>query len=452
MELDMTKGAPLKLIIKFMIPLVIGNVFQQFYSMTDTILVGNFIGVNALAAVGATGTIMFLILGFIQGLTTGFTVLTSQRYGAGDQEAMRKSVGNGIVLSGIVIVIFTIVSVMGMDWLLQLMNTPEDIYDDARTYIIIICYGIVASVLYNMSASVLRAIGNSKVPLYFLIMSAVLNIGLDVLFIKVFSMGVAGAGWATVLAQGISGLSCIIYIWKKVPVLALKREDFQVSSKIIRIQLRIGIPMALQFSITAVGTIMVQSVLNMLGSTAVAAYTAASKIEQLVTQPFFAAGFTMATYGGQNKGVNQIKRIRQGVNLTFLITSIYAVIAAIFVITAMPILLQLFIREDYELILPYATTYITLSSVFYVPLVAIFVYRNVLQGCGFAMVPMLGGVVELVCRMVVAIIAARLMSFAGVCLANGVTWLVTAVYLIISYFILMRREQDVGDVGIGEVG
>ncbi len=442
MELDMTKGNPLKLILQFMGPLIIGNVFQQFYSMADTIIVGNFVGVKALAAVGSTGTIMFLILGFIQGLTAGFTVLTSQRFGAADYEAMKKSVGNSIVLSIFTVVIVTIISVVFMDDLLHLMNTPADIYTDARTYILIICYGIFAIVLYNMSAGILRALGNSKAPLYFLIISAVLNIVLDIVFIKFFELGVSGAAWATVISQGVSGVLCVAFMIKKVPLLHLKLEHFRLRKRVVKIQLRIGIPMALQFSITAVGTIVVQSVLNMLGSMAVAAYTAASKLEQLVSQPFFAMGLTMATYSAQNKGMNFIKRIKKGVNLSVLITLAYAIIAGLFIVGMLPFLLPLFVKENYDVILPYARIYLIISGSCFFPLGLIFIYRNAMQGCGHSMMPMLGGVVELGSRLVIAIVAASLMSFTGVCFANGFTWVITALFLWISYMIIMRREKE----------
>lgn len=442
MELDMTKGSPLKLILSFIGPLIIGNICQQFYSMADTIIVGNLVGVSALAAVGATGSIMFFVLGTIQGITAGFTVLTSQRFGAGDYDAMRKSVGNSIVLAAITIVVGTLFSVLCMDWLLELMNTPDDIFEEAKMYITIICYGIFAIVLYNMSAGILRAIGNSKIPLYFLIVSAILNIGLDIVFIYFFEWGVAGAAWATVLSQGVSGVLCVLYMVYKVPILKLSKEHFRLSQEVVGIQLRIGIPMSLQFSITAVGTIIVQSVLNMLGSTAVAAYTAAARVEQVVVQPFFAIGITMATFSAQNKGKNLITRIRNGVRISVLLTLGYAIVAGVLVNLTIPYALNLFISEDYDIILPYASTYLLWTSIFYFPLGLIFVYRNALQGCGYAMMPMMGGVVELICRAIISVIVANMMSYVGVCLASGVTWGVTGVFLWICYVVIMRSEKD----------
>ena len=444
MELDMTKGNPFQLISKFIVPLIIGNIFQQFYNLIDTVIVGRFVGVQALAAVGATGTIMFLILGFMQGLTTGFTVLTAQRFGASDYAGMKKTVGNAAVLSIIITIIATVVSVFGMDDLLRLMNTPEDIFQMSKEYIVIICLGMACNILYNLLSSILRAVGNSKVPLYFLIVSAVLNIFLDITLIVNFHMGVAGAAWATVISQGISGVLCLLYIMKKVPLLHTTKEDWKLDTYCIRNQLAIGIPMALQFSITAIGTILVQSALNMLGSIAVAAYTAAGKLEQLVTQPFVALGMTMATYSAQNRGVGDINRIRKGVRIANVMNVIYALVIAVVIILAMPYAVGLFVTGDPGEILNLANTYIRIVSTCFIPLGLIFLYRNVLQGSGLSFLPMMGGVVELVSRSVLAFVAADLKSYVGVCMANAAAWLSAGVFLWIAYLFVMKSWKKKG--------
>lgn len=441
MELDMTKGNPTKLIIKFVIPLIIGNVFQQFYSMVDTIIVGRFVGVQALAAVGATGTISFLIIGFMQGLTTGFTVLTAQRFGANDMEGMKKSVANAAMLSAVATVIMTAVSVKGMDWLLRMMNTPEDIFALSRTYILIICAGMGCNILYNILASILRAVGNSKVPLIFLGVSAALNIVLDLLLILVIPMGVAGAAWATIISQGISGILCLLYLMKKVPLLTLTREHWKWDLQCVKHQTSVGIPMALQFSITAVGTILVQTALNLLGSTVVAAYTAACKVEQLVTQPFAAMGMTMATYSAQNRGVNDVGRIKKGVKTANILSAGYAVVIYGVVYLILPYVIRLFISGDISEVLGYARTYIVICGAFFIPLGMIFIYRNVMQGCGFAMLPMMGGVVELVSRSAAAFIAASMLSYVGVCFANASAWCTAGVFLLVVYTFTIRRME-----------
>lgn len=439
MELDMTKGKPSSLIARFIIPIIIGNIFQQLYNMADTIIVGRFVGVDALAAVGATGSIMFLILGFTQGLTTGFTVMTAQRFGAGDREGMKKSIGSAIILSVIVTIVMTAFSTMGMNTLLTWMNTPEDIYAMAREYIIIICAGICCNVLYNLLASILRSIGNSVIPLVLLVISSVINIVLDYVLIVYGHMGVSGAAYATIIAQGISGILCLLYIVKCVPTLHVELHHLKLEAQCVKNQLSVGIPMALQFSITAVGTILVQSALNLLGSTVVASYSVSCKVEQLVTQPFAAMGVTMATYCAQNRGVNDLGRIKKGVKSANIMSAIYAVVIYGVIYMVLPYIIPLFINENIQMVYGYARTYIIICGFFFIPLGMIFIFRNALQGCGFGFMPMMGGVVELVSRSVAAFAAAKLLSYEGVCFANASAWLTAGVFLWIAYRVLMKR-------------
>lgn len=439
MELDMTKGSPSRLIVKFIIPIIIGNIFQQLYSMVDTIIVGQYLGVDALAAVGATGTINFLILGFVLGMTSGFTVPVAQRFGAGDYKGMRNSIANAARLCVIVTIVMTVVSVAGMKPLLKLMNTPDNIFDMSFTYIIVICVGMFCTVLYNLLSGILRAIGNSKVPLFFLIVSAALNIVLDIVLIRVIPMGVAGAALATVISQGISGVLCLFYIMKKVPLVHPEKENWRADSDCMILQLRIGLPMALQFSITAIGTIIVQTVLNTFGSTVIASYTAANKVESLVTQPFNAMGMTMATYGAQNMGTNDLDRIRKGVRSANVMSAVYSVVIYGVAVVLMPYIVPLFVSENVSAVLGYAAIYMKISGAFYIPLGMIFIFRNILQGCGFSFVPMMGGVVELVSRLVTALIAAYFQSFEGICIANISAWFTTGIYLLIGYILIMHR-------------
>ena len=333
MQTDMTVGKPMKMILDFTIPVFIGNVFQQFYNMADAIIVGKFVGTKGLAAVGSTGTIMFLIIGFLMGLTAGFTVLTSQKFGAGKMDEMRQSVGNAALLSIIISVIMTAVSMVGMHSLLTLMHTPEDIFQDAYTYIMIISAGIIATIFYNLFSSYLRAVGNSKIPLVFLVFSAALNVILDLVLIINFKMGVAGAALATIISQGVSAILCLVYIYIRMPSLAPNRRHWRLHGQESRNQLAMGIPMALQFAITASGTMVMQSAINLFGSVAVASFTAASKVQNLVTQGMMAMGQTMATYSGQNFGKGDIKRIRQGVKAALEASVVYALAAAVLVLS-----------------------------------------------------------------------------------------------------------------------
>ena len=438
MQNDMTVGNPMKIILSFTLPIFIGNVFQQFYNMADAVIVGKFVGNKALAAVGSTGTILFLIYGFVVGMTAGFTVLTAQKFGAGDMKSMRKTVVGAGVLSFIVGALLTVLFMVFMKPLLTLMNTPSDIFADAYAYIMIVSGGILAQMLYNLLSSILRALGNSKLPLYFLIISALLNIVLDLVFIMGFHMGAKGAAVATVIAQGTSGVLCLFYIIAKVPVLHLKREDFYVESDIYKNQLRIGIPMALQYSITAIGTMMVQSSLNILGSTLVAAYTAAGKIEQVVTQAYVAMGTTMATYGAQNMGAGSVKRIREGFRACTIIGAVYSVAAAAFIMTVGKYMTYLFVSEDVNVIMSSVEVYLKCIGVFFIPLAIVNIYRNGIQGLGYGLLPMLAGVAELIGRGVVAVIAGEMRSYTGVCLAGPAAWSLAAALLIVMYFFIMN--------------
>ncbi|MCR5279115.1 MAG: MATE family efflux transporter [Lachnospiraceae bacterium] len=437
-QLDMTKGKPFGLIVKFIIPVVLGNIFQQLYNMVDTIIVGRFVGLDALAAVGATGTISFLILGFALGLTSGFTVITAQRFGAGDEKGLKLSVTNAIILSFAAAVVLTLISFIGMKPLLTIMHTPEDIYQMSYDYIIIICLGMIFTIFYNVMASLLRAVGNSRAPLYFLIISALLNIVLDLILIKNFHMGVKGAAYATIISQGISGVLCFFYTLKEVKLLIPDSDTLRADGMCMRNQLSIGIPMALQFSITAVGTIMVQTALNRFGSVVVASYTAANKAGQLATLPYSAMGVAMSTYSAQNRGINDIERIKKGTLVSSLMSIVYSVLIYGVAILTLPILMKLFIDTGssdvpFDTILGYGRTYIIISGLCYIPLGEIFIYRNVMQGCGFSLMAMLGGIVELISRAVVSTVASAKESFTGVCAADPITWLVTAIFLMISY-------------------
>ncbi|MCU6688296.1 MATE family efflux transporter [Dorea acetigenes] len=441
MERDMTTGAPGKIILNFTIPIFIGNMFQQLYSMVDTIIVGKFVGNEALAAVGSCGTLMFLILGFLIGLTAGFMVITSQHYGSGNMRAMRQSVASAAILSAVISVLMTLCSMLMMKQILHLMNTPEDIYQEAYGYIMVICGGIAAQVLYNLLASILRALGDSKVPLYFLILAAFLNIVLDLVFIIVFHMGAAGAALATVISQGASGILCLVYIIKKVPELHLRKEDWKFGRSMAIWQMKIGIPMALQYSITAIGTIMVQSALNMLGSLSVAGFAAANKIEQLVTQAYVAIGTTMATYCAQNTGAGRIDRVRQGFRAATVIASIYAVVTGLMAIFGGKYLTVLFVSENLPQIMELVDIYMKCIGAVFIPLAVVNIYRNGIQGMGYGLLPMMAGVAELIGRGVVALIAASRKSYVGACLANPAAWLFAGALLLIMYFSIMKKRE-----------
>lgn len=442
LQKDMTTGNPGKIILDFTFPIFVGNVFQQFYNMADTVIVGKFVGTKALAAVGSTGTIMFLILGFVLGMTAGFTVLTAQKFGAGDLKAMRQTVGGAVLLSVIVTIILTVSSMLFMKPLLHFMQTPADIFEDAYSYIMVICAGIAAQMLYNLLASILRALGNSKVPLYFLILSALLNIVLDLVLIIVFHMGAAGAAYATVISQGISGLLCLLYIVKKIPILRMEREDWRPKKHLLKIQFAVGFPMALQYSITAIGTMMVQTSLNMLGSTLVAAFTAASKIEQVVSQAFVALGTTLATYSAQNVGAGKVTRIHKGFRAATSMASIYAIVTGILIMFVGKYMTYLFVSGNVEEIMDAVDIYLKCAGIFFIPLAVVNLYRNGIQGMGYGLLPMMAGVAELIGRGIVAVFSATKKSYLGVCMAGPTAWVFAAVLLIIMYFYIMKHDMS----------
>lgn len=441
MERDMTRENPGKIILNFTIPIFIGNMFQQIYNMADTIIVGKFVGNSALAAVGSCGTLMFLILGFLMGLTAGFTVVTAQHYGAGNEKAMRQSVASAAVLSAVISVVMTGISMAMMRHILHWMNTPSDMYDQAYGYIMVICGGIAAQVLYNLLASILRALGDSKRPLYFLILAALLNIVLDLVFIIVFQMGAPGAAYATVISQGVSGLLCLVYIVRKVPELHLHKEDWRVNWDLARWQMKIGFPMAFQYSITAIGTIVVQASLNILGSVAVAGFSAANKIEQLFNQAYVALGTTMATYCAQNMGAGELDRIRKGFRSGNGIGIIYAVVTGAVVFFAGKYMTGLFVSENVGVITNYVDIYLKCVGISFIPLVFVNVYRNGIQGMGYGFLPMTAGIAELIGRSGAALLASRVGSYAGICMASPVAWVLAGGLLIVMYLWIMKQQE-----------
>lgn len=441
MTKDMTVGNPLKLIIFFSIPLLIGNVFQQFYNMVDAIIVGNTLGVDALAAVGATGSINFLVLGFVTGITSGFAVPIAQSFGAQDYDELRHRVAMSITLSIIVTIITTIASVLGTRAMLEVMKTPENIFPDAELYIKIIYWGIIATMAYNMAAGVLRALGDSKTPLYFLVISSILNVILDYVFIIGFGTGVEGAAYATVISQAVSAICCIVYIIKKFPILHLKKKDWEFKI-ITAIKLfGIGLPMALQFSVTAIGVMVLQSAINVQGSAVVGAYTAASKVEQLSTQPMVTLGTTMATYCGQNLGAGRYDRIKVGMKYATWLCIGTAVFAFVVVVFGGEFVVRLFVSNPSVEVLNAADTYLKIIAPYFIFLSFLFLHRNALQGVGLSIVPLLAGVAEFVTRIVVAMFLSDGV-YKIICLASPFAWVAAAVLLAMRYAIYNRELKQ----------
>lgn len=434
----MTHGKPLPLILGFCLPMLLGNLFQQLYSMVDTIIVGKFIDVDALAAVGSTGSISFLILGFTMGVTSGSCILPAQHFGAGNYSEMRKLIANAVYLCGITTVVVTGLAVSLCYPLLQLMQTPSDIIDLAYNYIVVIFGGICVTMMYNLMAGILRAMGDSRTPLYFLIIASVINIGLDLLFIIVFDAGVAGAGWATVISQGISGVLCIIYMKKNYPILQFEKGELNFSVRRLLSIAKISVPMGLQFSITAIGSILLQSAVNSLGKVCVAAVTAAGKMQNIVVAPMETLGITMATYAGQNYGAGKVPRITQGMHRGFAVGIIYAVVAAAAMWVFSEPLCLLFVDAEEAEVISQAVHFIGINAFFYPVLAVLFITRNMLQGIGMSLLPMMAGASELAARAVISIGLVPVFGFDAACYASPVAWAAAVVLLAIVYNVKMH--------------
>lgn len=439
MKKDMTTGKPWKLILAFTIPLFIGNMFQQFYNMVDSIIVGKYVGKTALAAVGSTGSLSFMILGFGIGICSGFGIPISQSFGGKRIKEMKKYIINSFYLCTIITIIMTVVTVLALPTILHMMQTPQDIYDQAYGYIVVIFVGLFATMIYNMLSSLLRAVGDSKTPLYFLILSSAINVILDLLFITQFHMGATGAAYATVIAQFISGIACYGYIQHKTDILVLTKEEKKFDKKYCQTLLRMGLPMALQFSITAIGTVVIQSAVNTLGSDVVAAITAAMKISLMLTQPLETLGITMATYGGQNLGANQIQRIFDGLKVALLIGTIYCVIAFVFVFLTSDYLSLLFIQANETMIIAEIKQYLMINSMCYSILSVLFILRNLLQGLGYSFFAMFGGVAEMIARCIIAFCFVGIFQFDAICFANPLAWILADI-VFISGWVMKRKE------------
>ena len=439
MTKNMTEGNPLKVILLFSIPVLLGNLFQQFYNMVDTIIVGRYLGEEALAAVGSTSSLTFFVLGFANGIAQGFGVMVAQAFGAAKHKLLKHYVALSLILTVMVSVILTVVTVAGSRQFLVWMKTPENIIVLADDYIKVIFGGIILTMAYNAAAGILRGVGDSKTPLYFLILSSLLNIVLDLVLIVTIPLGTAGAAYATVISQGVSAILCFIYMFRKFDILKLAKEDIYLDWIGTKNMLSVGVPMALNYSVTAIGIMIFQSFVNMFGSSVVAAFTAASKVCNLSTQTYLTIGTAMATYCGQNLGAGRYDRIIKGMKQAFFLSFAIAAFSSAFCVFGGRFIVSWFISNPSEEIFEYAMQYLYIISMYMIPLAWIFVYRNALQGLGEGYVPMISGVVELVSRYIVLILLAKPFGYKGVCYADPITWIVTGILLMITYFIWERK-------------
>ncbi len=441
MTKDMTNGGIMKNIIKFCLPLMLGNLFQQFYNMADIIIVGQFVGKTALSAVGSVGSLNFLVIGSVIGLCTGFTVPVAQRFGAQDFRSLKKYIANIIYTTSVLGIIITIAAVLLTHPLLRLLNTPEVIYEDAYNYIVIIFAGIGATILYNILASLVRALGDSKTPLYFLVFSSILNIALDILLITQFNMGVRGAAIATIFSQAVSGVMCLFYIKKKFPVLQVTKETKAFDFNFVKNLIRNGIPLSLQFSITAIGSVMLQSCVNGLGADVIAAVTIGGKTQLMITLPSETIGATMTVFCGQNLGAGKTDRIRKGVGRAVMLAGGYTVIGFLVARFLGPYISLLFISGGEAGVISLAQQYINVGSYFYFILSTLFLFRNSIQGLGYSSVAMFAGFFELAARAIMGFGFVNTLGYDAACIANPVAWIAADIFLIPAYFVIIKKIE-----------
>lgn len=441
---DMTKGSPLKHILLFSVPLLIGNVFQQLYNIADLVIVGRTLGVESFAAVGAVAPLFFLITFIIVGLTNGFAVVTGQRFGAKDIKGVRNSVVISTILSVIVTFIFSSIFALSMNYILKWMNVPDNIYHNAFWYVEIIIIGLIATTMYNMLASIIRALGDSKTPLYFLIIASLINIILALIFIIVFHMGVPGSAIAVILSQGISVILCTIFIKYKFPILRIHKnewfikfdKDFYDSAYE---HLKIGVPMAVQFSILGISILIIQSVCNSFGSNVIAAMTAALRIEQIATLPMMSFGVALAAYVAQNFGARKFKRIRLGVIKTSTINIVLSIVMAFVMRFWGTNIIGAFIGTATKEIINIAHSYLLISTIFYFFLGQIFIYRNALQGMGETVFPLLSSIAELVMRAFTAVYLAIKFGYIGMFYAGPIAWVSASTVLFLGYLYSIKH-------------
>ena len=436
---DMTVGKPIVLILKFFFPLLFGMLFQQFYNLVDMAIVGQFLGKENLAAVGATGSVNFLILGFCMGVCNGFAIPVAQKFGAKDESGMRRFVANSVWLSIVFAVVMTVAVSLLCRNILIWMRTPADIIDRSYSYILVIFLGIPVTYLYNLLSGIMRAMGDSKNPLIFLVISSVLNIGLDLAAILVFHMGVQGAALATVISQAVSGVLCLFFMKKRYTIFKMSKEEWRFNGVCAARLCGMGIPMGLQYSITAIGSVILQTAVNDLGSLAVAAISSGSRMSMFFCCPYDAMGSTMATYAGQNLGAKKLKRVDRGIFASSGLALIYSVFAAAVLIVFGKYLALLFVDGGEIELIGMISRFLMWNSLFYFPLALVNIVRFTIQGLGFGKLAILAGVCEMIARSAMGFYMVPAFGFTAACLASPVAWILADAFLIPAYFLVVRH-------------
>lgn len=442
---EMTAGRALPLIFNFTLPLLLGNLLQQTYSIADAAIVGKYLGIHSLAAVGASTSVIFLILGFCNGCCCGFGIPVAQKFGARDYSLMRKYVYISLRLAAFMSIVIAVITSLFCAGILRNMQTPETIFGGAYDYLLVTFIGIPCTFFYNLLSSIIRALGDSKTPFWFLLFSTVLNIVLDLFCILVLNWGVLGAAIATVVSQGVSALLCYIYMQKHFPILKGTAEEKKFQFKPARNLLSIGVPMGLQFSITAIGSIMLQSANNALGTACVAAFTSAARIKMFFICPFESLGIAMATYTGQNYGAGKPKRIWQGIKASALLMSIYAVATCCILLPASKWLALIFIDPGETEIISNTVLFLHISCLFFLSLGLLCILRYTIQGAGFTNLAMFSGVAEMIARILVSIYAVPAFGFPAVCFGDPAAWIAADLFLIPAFIYIYRKIKTISN-------
>lgn len=436
---EMTAGPALPLIFNFTLPLLLGNLLQQTYSLVDAAIVGKFLGINSLASVGASSSVIFLILGFCNGCSCGFGIPVAQKFGARDYSTMRRYVSVSLQLSVVLSIIIAIITSLYCADILRLIRTPENIFDDAYAYLLVTFIGVPCTFLYNLLSSVIRALGDSKTPFWFLLFSTILNILLDFFCILVLDWGVLGASVATVFSQGVSALLCYLYMYRRFQILKSTPNERKFQPKLAKTLMYIGVPMGLQFSITAIGSIMLQSANNALGTACVAAFTSAIRIKMFFICPFESLGIAMATYSGQNYGAGKPERIWTGIKVSSLMMIIYAAFTFVVLMLGSRFLALLFVDASEIEILKNTELYLHVSCYFFPTLGLLCILRYTIQGAGYTNLAMLSGVSEMIARTLVSLYAVPVWGFIAVCFGDPSAWIAADLFLIPAFIYVYRR-------------
>ncbi len=438
---SMTAGSPLRLILVFMIPLLLGNLFQQFYNIVDAMIVGRLLGADALAAVGSSSSVQFLVLGFCMGSCAGFGIPVSQRFGAEDMQGLRRYVYHSAAVTAVIAVVLTALTALLCPMIVRIMQTPDNIYRDAYQYLLVIFLGIPFTLLYNLLSSLLRAVGNSKAPFLFLAVSTFLNVFLDLFCIIVLHLGCAGAAIATVASQALSGLACLVYIIRCMPVLHPEKADCRWNGSIARNLVVMGVPMGLQYSVTAIGSMVMQSANNGLGSIYVSGFTAGTKVKQLMLCPFDAVSTAMATFVGQNMGARRMDRVKQGIRITLITAVGYGLLAGVIMNVGGHFLGSLFVDAANASVIDAAAHYMGALGVLYWLLAILDVTRYAIQSLGYSGRSVISGAMEMVARIVVAMIFVPLFGYTAICWTDQAAWFAACAYLIPMLLHLLRKVE-----------